>query len=150
MHGQDAAQRLVDSVDRNIRYRGTFNKVNENSQTAQRTAAANAMKPEPPGDIPLINPNMSFAGLLSTIAKKGAEKGLNAVRSDPTRSYGEVAHVLTAQGSLRDQYLRSLEDALARRGSNSATAQAVGDRSALVGAIAANALLSDDRKRNRR
>lgn len=150
VHGADAAQRLVDSVDRNIRYRGTFNKVNENSQTAQRTAAANAMKPVPPDEVPLINPNMSFTGLLSTIAKKATEAGAGAFRTDPTRHYGEVARILTAQGPQRDAHFSSLVDTLARRDQNSATSQAVGNRSALAAAIAGNAALEDDRKQRQR
>lgn len=146
VHGPDAAKALIDSVDRNIRYRGTFNKVNENSQTAQRTAAANAMKPVPPNEVPLINPNMSLTGLLSTAAKKATEAAAGAFRSDPTRSYGEVARILTSQGPQRDAHFSSLADALARRGQNQITSQAVGGRSALAAAIAGNALLENDRR----
>jgi hypothetical protein len=150
VHGPDAARQLIDSVDRNIRYRGTFNKVNENSQTAQRTAAANAMKPVPPNEVPLINPNMSLTGLLSTAAKKATEAGISAIRRDPTRSYGEVARVLTAQGPQRDAHVSSLADTLARRGQNQITSQAVGGRSALAAAIGANAALENDRKQRQR
>jgi hypothetical protein len=46
---------LVGSVNRNLKFRDTYNKVVENSQTAQRQAASNAMKPE----VPLVNPNMT-------------------------------------------------------------------------------------------
>ena len=141
VHGPDAASQLIDSVDRNIRYRGTFNKVNENSQTAQRTAAANAMKPVPPNEVPLINPNMSLTGALSTAAKKAAEAGANAFRPDPTRSYGEIARILTAQGGERDAHVSALAGALARRDRNSATSQAIGNRSALAAAIAGTSRL---------
>src|SRR6185437_3879016 len=71
VYGQDAANQLTGSVDRTLKFRATYNKVVANSQTAQRTAAANAMKPEPAGQMPLVNPNMSFTGLIGTAAKRG-------------------------------------------------------------------------------
>lgn len=94
----------------------------------------------------MINPNMSLTGLLSTAAKKAAEAGVGAFRPDPTRSYGEIARVLTAQGPERDAHVSSLAAALARRGQNQVTSQAVGGRSALAAAIAANAGLGNDRR----
>jgi hypothetical protein len=42
--GDDAANALVASVDRNTKFRDTFNKVVENSQTSQRSQAAKALE----------------------------------------------------------------------------------------------------------
>lgn len=148
VHGQPAADELAASVDRNLAFRDTHNKVVENSQTAQRQAAAGAMKPVPPGDVPLVNPNMSLTGLLATGAKKTASAALNAVRPDPARSYGEVARVLTEQGTTRDARIQAIIQALDRRNANSAVATSAGNQTALLGALAANGL-ENNRRRNR-
>lgn len=147
VHGQPAADELVGSVNRNLAFGDTYNKVVENSQTAQRQAAAGAMKPVAPGDTPLVNPNMSITGLLATGAKKTASAALSAVRPDPTRSYGEVARALTEQGSKRDARIQNIVDALERRQGNSIGATAGGNQTALLGAIAANGYLRRKEKK---
>ncbi|MDN5006411.1 hypothetical protein ACFQZO_36985, partial [Bradyrhizobium sp. GCM10027634] len=139
VHGQEAADELAASVDRNLKFRDTYNKVVENSQTAQRQAAARAMKPEPSSETPLLNPNMSLTGLLATGAKKTANAALNALRPDQTKSFGEVARILSAQGTERDRRLAALIDVLARREGNAATASKFGDRAALAAALLGNA-----------
>lgn len=149
VHGQPAADELVSSVDRNLQFRNTHNKVVENSQTAQRTAAANAMKPSPSTETPLINPNMSLAGLLSTGAKKAVGATYNALtKTDPAKNFGEIATILSAQGPQRDRHLQALVDALGRRDNNAATSTAVGNRAALIAALAANGY-SNNRMRTR-
>jgi hypothetical protein len=115
VHGQPAADELVGTVDRNLKFRDTHNKVVENAQTAQRTAAKEAMAPRPPGELPLINPNMTAIGLALGGAKKGLNAAYNAVRPDQTRSYGEVAKILTEQGSQRDARLQSIVEPRAAR-----------------------------------
>lgn len=144
MYGTDTADQLTGSVERNLKFRDTYNKVVENSQTAQRNAAAGAMKPDPPGEMPIINPNMSITGTLATGAKKGVEAVINALRRDPTASYGDIARVLSAQGPERDAAFQAIKDAIARRQQNAMAAPKVGDRSALAAAILAN-----DQMRNR-
>jgi hypothetical protein len=148
VHGQDAADQLAGSVDRNLKFRDTYNKVVENSQTAQRTAAAKAMKPDPSSETPLLNPNMSVTGLLATGAKKAINAGVNALRPDATRSFGEVARVLSAQGSERDRHLAALVDALSRRQGHTAMSQDVGNRAALVAALLANGYAQSHPNRN--
>ena len=138
VHGAPAADELVGSVDRNLKFRDTYNKVVENSQTAQREAAAREMKPEPSSETALINPNMSVTGLLATGAKKTANAALNAIRPDPTRSYGEAAQASTEQGAARDKRILAIVDALNGRQANAAAAPRVGDTAALLSAIAAN------------
>lgn len=142
VHGQPAIDELVSSVDRNLKFRDTYNKVVENSQTAQRTAAQKAMKPDPSSDTPLLNPNSTLTGMAATVAKKGVQGIVNALtRSDPTRHYGEVARALTEQGSARDARLLAIIDALNSRQGNAAAAPAVGNAGAVVAAILGNAAL---------
>jgi hypothetical protein len=136
---------LVGSVNRNLKFRDTYNKVVENSQTAQRQAASNAMKPE----VPLVNPNMTTIGLALADAKKAANAAYGAVRPDPTRAYGEVAKVLTAQGPARDARIAAIVDGLDRRQGNAAVGTAIGDPASLLAAIAADSALRANPKRNR-
>lgn len=137
VYGQPAADELAGSVDRNLAFRKTHSDVVLNSQTAQRQAAARAMKPEPSSETPLFNPNMSITGLLATGAKKAAGAALSAVRPDATRSYGEVARALTEQGAKRDARIQSIVDALERRSGNSLASASAGDATGLLAAIAA-------------
>ncbi|MEJ0092828.1 MAG: hypothetical protein WDN46_05205 [Methylocella sp.] len=127
---------IVNSIDRNTVFRNTNQTVNQGSQTAQRTAAAAAMKPgAATGGIPLINPNMTLTGALMTPVKAMGNALLNQMRPDPTRSYGEIARVLSAQGPQRDAYTSALVDALMRRGANAARGQAVGNNTAMAAAL---------------
>lgn len=134
--GAQPTNALVDSIDQNSTFRNSLNKVVENSQTAQRTAALNAMKPgASTGGVPLINPNMTATGLAMTPVKAMASALMNQFRADPTRSYGEIARVLSAEGPQAQQYQSALVDALQRRGGNAAAAKTIGDRSALAAAL---------------
>jgi hypothetical protein len=147
VHGADAADDLVGTVDRNLKFRDTFNKVVENSQTAQRTAAKDAMKPEPSTETPLFNPNSTATGIAVTGVKRVAQAAFNALtRSDPTRSYGEIADILSAQGPQRDKYFQAIVDAMGRRTQNQAIGESVGDKGALATAIIANAMMRDRRQ----
>jgi hypothetical protein len=136
VHGQAGADELANSVDRNLKFRDTYNKVVENSQTAQRTAAQKEMKPDPSSETPLLNPNMSLTGLLATGAKKGVSAVTNALlKTDPTRSYGEVARALTLQGPARDARLAAVVDAINSRRGNAVAAPVAGNIGAVVSAI---------------
>lgn len=139
VHGQDAANELVSSVDRNLKFRDTYNKVVENSQTAQRTAAAKAMKPDPSTETPLFNPNSTLTGMAATLGKKGVQKVIDAIlASDPTKHYGEVARALTEQGSARDARLMSIINAIDSRSAlTAATSAPVTAKQALIAAILA-------------
>jgi hypothetical protein len=139
VHGQPSADELVSTVDRNLKFRDTYNKVVENSQTAQRTAAAKAMKPDPSTETPLFNPNSTLTGMAATLGKKGVQKVLDALlSSDPTKHYGEVARALTEQGSARDARLMSIIDAINSRGAlNAATSAPLTAKQALIAAMLA-------------
>nr|WP_311538566.1 hypothetical protein [uncultured Bradyrhizobium sp.] len=150
VHGDQAAGDLMAAVERNLKFRDTHTKVSENSQTEIRRAAREQMKPRAESkDSPIIAPSSSITGMIATTAKrliaKPAWEALTHV--DPTRSYGEIARVLTAQGSARDRHLQSLIDAMERRNASSAAAEKIGKRSTLGAAIIANALLNDRMQR---
>jgi len=57
------------------------------------------------------------------------------LKSDPTRSYGEVARALSEQGSARDARLAAIIDALDRRKVNAAGAETAGNVGSVVAAL---------------
>lgn len=140
VHGQDAADQLIGSVDRNLKFRDTYNKVVENSQTAQRTAAANAMKPEPASATPFFNPNATLSGQIGTLMIKKPTIALyNALmKNDPTKAYGDVARILSAQGPEAQANLDALARILARRDAGKTLAGDVGNLGSLIPWFAAN------------
>lgn len=147
VHGDDAARQLMDTVERNLKFRDTHNKVSENAQTEIRRSAREQMKPagesksQPIFDNPGANPWGQLTAVASRFLAKPAWNALTHV--DPTRSYGEVAKILTAQGGNRERHLKAIADAMNRRGVNSAVATKTGDRSALAAALLSSALLND-------
>lgn len=150
VHGQDAADELVGSVERNIKFRDTHNKVAENSQTEIRRAAREQMKPN--GDtteLPIVGPSSNIPGMLLTLAKRYvAQPAWDALTHvDPTRSYGELGRIVTAQGAERDRYFQAIVDAMRARQGNAAFGAKAGDRSALGTAIVVNSLLDDQRRK---
>ncbi len=78
-----------------------------------------------------------------TLVKNRVAALANALKPDPTSSYGDIANVLTAQGPQRDAYVSALVDALNRRTANAATGQMVGNRSALAAALIGGPLAND-------
>jgi hypothetical protein len=145
VHGQPSADELVASVDRNLKFRDTFNKVVENSQTEIRRAARENMRPTPAGEVPLINPNMTTPGFVLAGAKKMLNAGYSAVRPDSTRSYGDVARVLSATGAERDAAFQKIVDALNKHQATvAATAPSLVGKRALVAAALAAASARQD------
>lgn len=141
--GPEARSALLDTVNREGTFTDTDDKIVQKSQTAQRTAAAAAMKPEAAtGGIPYINPNMTLTGAAMTPIRRMGQALVSQFRPDPTRSYGEIARVLTAQGPQRDAYTSALIDSLNRRAANAAAARGIGNAgalgAALIGGQAAN------------
>jgi hypothetical protein len=135
---------IADSIDRNSAFRSTYQNVVQNSQTAQRQAAAAAMKPgAATGGIPYINPNMTLTGAVTTPVKALGNALLSQLRPDPTRAYGEMARILSAQGPQRDDYLSALLDTMNRRGRNAAAGRAVGNNSAMAAALIGGQVAND-------
>lgn len=145
--GQEPTDSVINSIDREIKFRDTHNKVVENSQTAQRQAAARAMKPEPSSETPMINPNMTLSGLAGTTGKKLVQWIADSIKRDPTDSYGEIARVLTATGYDRDKNLRALVDYMIRKSQMDAQSAAVGRNGAIGLGALTNAASSDQQQR---
>lgn len=147
VHGEQSAEDLINSVNRNLKFRDTHNKVVENSQTAQRLSAKEAMKPSPSSETPLVNPNANLSGMAVTAIKKVLGAAYGAVKPSETRAFGEIADILSATGSRRDATTQAIIDALDRRRGNAVTAPAAGDRAALIAAIAAHGYARTSQKR---
>lgn len=147
VHGEPSAQELINSVNRNLKFRDTHSKVVENSQTAQRLAAKEAMNPSPSSETPLINPNATLSGMSVTAIKKALGMAYGAVKPSETRAFGEIADILSTQGPARDARVQAIIDALEKRRSNAAIAPAAGDRAALIAAIAAHGYARTNQKR---
>jgi hypothetical protein len=99
------------------------------------------MAPQPPGEMPLLTPQTTAVGLVLGGGKKALNWAYKAVQPDQTRHYGEIAHVVTAQGAERDRYLAALVDELKRHGQNAQAAPAIGNRAALGAALLGNEYL---------
>lgn len=139
VHGDDAADELMRTVERNLKFRDTHHKVVENSQTAQRQAASNAMKTSSVNESDIVKPEGSAVGMLLTALKRAGVKGYNAVtEAAQNRARGEVARVLSATGAERDRHVAAILDAINSRGRNAASAPAAGDIGALTAALLAN------------
>jgi hypothetical protein len=70
------------------------------------------------------------------------------MRPDSTKSFGEVARILSAQGPERDRHLAALVDALGRHSANAQASEPIGNRAALAAALLGNEYLhgrSDER-----
>ena len=134
---------VINTMDRESQFANTVNKVVENSQTAQRNASAAAMRAPTTSGHPLISPDSTISGVGMTLAKKGISAVSNALKSDPTSSYGELARVLSAQGPQRDAYISALTDALGRSNANAATGQTIGNAAALAAALSGGQYLGD-------
>lgn len=139
VHGDEAANELMATVERNLKFRDTHHKVVENSQTAQRQAAANAMKPSSVGENDIITPAASATGLILTALKRAGLKSYNiATEAGRARARSEVAKVLTAQGAERDRHVQAIIDAISARQGNAASAPNAGNLAALTAAMLAN------------
>jgi hypothetical protein len=100
------------------------------------------MKPTPSSETPLVNPNMTATGFLGTMSKKALVSLGNALlKNDKTKSYGEIARILSAKGSERDTYHNALIDALMRREAAAVGAPIVGDTATLAALTAAHGYL---------
>jgi hypothetical protein len=142
VHGQPAVDELVGSVNRNLKFRDTYNKVVENSQTAQRREAVNALKPSEISGNDIVMPSSTLPGMGLTLAKRALLKGTNSLlEQSRLMSRSELAKVLTAQGSERDRHVAALADAILRRSQNAQAAPAIGNRAALAAALLGNGYL---------
>jgi hypothetical protein len=144
VHGNEAADDLMRSVERNLKFRDTYNKVVENSQTAQRQAAAAAMKPSAVKEGDIVTPAGSAVGMVLTAMKRAGVWGYNkATEEARNRARSEVAEILTAQGATRDRHVQAIIDALGKRERHAPASAKTGDMAAITAATIANELLRD-------
>ena len=140
--GEEPTDKVIGVLDSEAKFNDTYNKIVENSQTAQRTAAARSMKPEPSSETPFFSPSSTFVGMTTTGLKKGVMTIVNALtKSDPTKSYGEVAKILSAQGPARDAYVSNLIDILDNKETSAWLGQKLGNNAALLTALSGNGYL---------
>jgi hypothetical protein len=130
--GQDEADRIIGAVDREAAFRDAYNKVVENSQTAQRLAGKEAvgvrdLRPQP-GDlaIPVAG---AAGGPMAAAGAAGfniARRGLNAIgrNADQARNQA-LAELLMQTGGARDASVDALANAVSGRAGGKAAADAV-------------------------
>jgi hypothetical protein len=130
--GQAPTQNFVGAVNRERTFADTANKVLSGSETSPRTQAIKEMAPFRVGTVSTIGHALSKA-----IDKFGGG-AIDKVLGDVTKSYPEVARVLSSSGPERDAYIRALRASETRSGAASVKGQKIGDRSALAAALLAN------------
>uniref|UniRef100_E6VGI3 Uncharacterized protein n=1 Tax=Rhodopseudomonas palustris (strain DX-1) TaxID=652103 RepID=E6VGI3_RHOPX len=148
VHGDDAAQDLLGTVDRNALFRESFNDIVRNSQTAQRLSAKEALEPATfkPGDI--VGPTSTGVGMLASLLKLGGTKALNAATGERTlQRTAELARILSEQGGERDKAIAAIADAMRRRGQNGRVSRGAVDASLLAAASGANSLADVQRRK---
>lgn len=129
--GDQPTANFIGSVEREKTFADTANRLIGNSETAPREAATKAMAPRKIGTVSSLK-HAIFEPVTSLLPK---------VLPDVTKSYPEIARILAAQGPQRDAYLNALTDALARGNESAQRGVAIGNRSALAAALAANAAI---------
>ncbi len=108
--GEAEANRIISSVDREAAFNDAYNKVVQNSQTAQRQQASQMIdKADAPSlaETPAIYervaqiPEMALRG-----GTRALRRGVEASRSDALRE--ELAQILTSRGGDRDTMVRNI------------------------------------------
>lgn len=134
VHGEDAVNDIVASVDRNLKFRDVNNKIQEGAQTEIRRAAREQMKPTGFDENALVRPDTNPTGLVLTALKKAAIRGANTLTGGWQNAGREgIARVMTAQGSQRDQYVRQIIDALGRHRAAAGAVGTAARRAAVAG-----------------
>jgi hypothetical protein len=134
VHGDDAINELVASVDRNLKFRDVNNKIQEGAQTEIRRAAREQMKPTGLNENALVQHNTTLYGSALSLLKKAAiaiPNKLSGGWQDAGRQ--GIARVMTAQGPQRDEYVRQIIDALGRHQAAAGVAGTAARRAAVAG-----------------
>jgi len=133
--GQEPTQNFVGSVDRERKFADTAARILGNSETAPRAQAIKEMAPFRVGTVSTIGHAVS----------KGIDKfgggAIDKVLGDVTKSYPEVARILSSNGPARDAYIRALRASETRSGAHAVKGQSYGNRAALTAALLANGAL---------
>jgi len=131
LFGPEKAQQLVNAVGNEAKFRDTFNKVVENSQTAPRAAANQAIEEATATKPPFIPKDATILGLLGNAGEWAAKKAATAAtNASGDKARQELAKVLLmGPGTPRDNLLLSL-------GSRANNGEAAGQpTAALIGAL---------------
>jgi hypothetical protein len=121
--GQAEADRILKAVDREVAFKDAYTKLVENSQTAQRQAAARKIGEDIDGAARAASlRDMTGIGLLASSLQKGKNALVDAF-AGPTRQAAdaELARVLMSTGPERDQWLRLIQSAQQKRSASSNT-----------------------------
>jgi hypothetical protein len=109
--GEEPVNKLLGTVERETDFGKTYNAVVGNSQTAARTAAANALKEAAPTSGMDVS-KMTGVGMMAGAAKAGINKLMSVVmQSDTVARDKELAKILSAQGPTRDAFVNALLNA---------------------------------------
>lgn len=150
VHGQEATDALLASVDRNAHFRENFRAIVKNSQTAQRTAAKEALQPTvfKPNDI--VAPNNPGAGMILSALKLGGTRALNIASGEHNiNTLNELARIVSEKGAARDTHIAALADAMRRRGQNGSISRGAVDAGLVGAASLANSLVDAQRRKLR-
>ncbi len=142
--GEQPKQNFVNAVERERKFADTSQKIISGSETSPRTQAIKEMAPFRVGTVSTIGHAIS----------KGIDKfgggAIDKVLGDVTKSYPEVARILSSSGPQRDAYVRALRASETRSGANAVKGQSFGNRAALAAALLANGALHSGPKANPR
>jgi hypothetical protein len=125
--GEDRARAIIGSVDRETAFRNAYDKIVQNSQTAQREAASKGVAVRGSGDSSGMQVSAATGGI-SGIAAAGAVKGVSKAGglllkdADLARNR-EIASALLLEQSPQ---LAAVVQALGRRAATQGTSRAVG------------------------
>lgn len=123
--GQKPADQVVNALAREGAFSETMNRVVNNAQTGQRVAATALLKDTDPAQYDLGKANP--LGLLALGAKKLINPAISAVlRTNNEPRDIALAKMLTAQGNLRDMYVRGLTKVAQQQNALSSAASRAG------------------------
>lgn len=133
-HGEEPVSQLVASVDRNLKFRDTNNKIQEGAQTEIRRAAREQMKPYGFNEDSLIQRDTNLAGLALTGLKRGAMWIPNKLSAGwQNEGRAGIARVLTENGAERDAHVEQIIEALGRHQVAAGVAGTAARRAAVAG-----------------
>jgi hypothetical protein len=136
VHGDDAVNQLMQSVERNLKFRDTYNKISEGTQTEIRKAAREQMKPYGLNEDSLVQHNTNLTGLALTAGKRALFYVPNKLLGGWQNAGRDgIARVMTAQGPQRDEYVRQIIDALGRHQAAAGVAGTAARRGAVAGLV---------------
>jgi hypothetical protein len=127
--GEDARGKVAEALMANRTFRDSYQKIVQNSQTAQRSAASSAMEGGQGGNVPH---DLTLTGL-GFKAVNLVAKALSGASSANTKD--EIGRVLASQGPAVQRLAKELLESAQRAAANSKTLSAVIGSPRLIGAL---------------